>query len=226
MVDYLLENAILAWSGGKDSALALYEILNMKKVNVQALLTTITEDYSRVSMHGFRTKLLEQQVESLGFKLEKVLIPKNCTNEKYDLRMHQVMKKYHKEGIKAVIFGDIFLEDVRQYRESNLAKIGMIGIFPLWKLNTSELAIKFIELGFKAVITCIDSKVLDKNFVGRTFDKQLISELPSNIDPCGENGEFHSFVYSGPIFQNEISFTLGEVVSKDDRFYYCDLLPH
>jgi uncharacterized protein (TIGR00290 family) len=216
---------IFSWSGGKDSALALYELQKTKSYEIVSLLTTITRDYDRISMHGVRTILLEMQAESLGLPLEKVFITKDTTNEQYERKMWDVMAKYPAAGISSVVFGDIFLEDLRKYREDNLSKIGMKGIFPIWERNTAELAHAFIDSMFKAVITCIDSNLLDKKFIGKTFDEHFLSKLPSTIDPCGENGEFHSFVYDGPIFRQKISHTTGKVVLRENRFYFCDLLP-
>lgn len=216
---------IFSWSGGKDSTLAMYELTRRADYEIAVLLTTIDQEYDRTSMHGIRRILLEQQAQSLGFALEKVLISKNCSNERYECQMQEVLEKYQAAGVCSVVFGDIFLEDLRKYRQENLSKIGMKGIFPIWKFDTTELANAFIDSGFKAVVTCIDSNVLDKMFVGRTFDEQFLSELPSGVDPCGENGEFHSFVYDGPIFQNSIPHTTGEVVLQEKRFYYCDLVP-
>ena len=219
------EKVIVSWSGGKDSALALYELQKTKNYEIVSLLTTITQDYDRISMHGVRTILLEIQAESLGLPLEKVFITKNTTNEQYDSKMWEVTAKYPAAGISSVVFGDIFLEEIRKYRENNLSKIGMKGIFPIWKMNTSDLAHEFIESGFKAVITCIDSNLLDRMFIGRTFDEQFLSELASTVDPCGENGEYHSSVYDGPIFRQKILHTTGKVVLRENRFYYCDVLP-
>jgi len=216
---------ILSWSGGKDSALALYELQKSDHYEIVTLLTTVTKDYDRISMHGVRRSLLERQAAALTLPLEILYISKNCSNDEYESNMREVLETYLKKGISSVVFGDLFLGDIRTYREENLAKMGMKGIFPLWKRNTTELANTFIELGFKAVITCIDSKVLDKHFVGRLYDLQFISELPATVDPCGENGEFHSFVYDGPIFQKKIVYTLGEVVLRENQFYFCDLRP-
>ena len=219
------EKILLAWSGGRDSTLTLFEIQKTKNYEVSALLTTLTEDYDRISMHGVRRILLEQQADSLGFPLEKVLISKNASYEEYEAKMRKVLTKYLSIGVSSAVFGDIFLEDVRKYREDNLSKIGMKGIFPLWKRDSFELANIFIDLGFKAIVTCVDSKELSKEFVGRVFDKQFLSELPSNVDASGENGEFHTFVYDGPTFQEKISFTIGDVVLRSNRFYFCDLKP-
>lgn len=218
------ERVLFAWSGGKDSAIALYEIQKTRDYEISALLTTVTSEYDRISMHGVRRSLLEQQVACLGYPVKQVLIPTNASNEEYETKMQEVLEKYLKSGVSAVVFGDIFLEEVRKYREVNLSKVGMRAVFPLWKRNTTELAHAFIDLGFKAVITCIDSRVLDKGFAGRLFDQQFLSELPSNVDPCGENGEFHSFVYDGPVFRQKLSYKLGDIVLRDNRFYFCDLI--
>ena len=219
------EKVILSWSGGKESALALYELEKTENYEIAALLTTVTEEYDRTSMHGVRWRLLERQAQSLGTALEKVFISKNASAEKYESKMRGVLGKYMRAGVSSVVFGDVFLEDVRKYREDNLSKIGMKGVFPLWKRDTNELAHTFIDLGFEAVISCVDSNVLDRRFIGRCFDEQFLSELPSAIDPCGENGEFHSFVYDGPILRERIPHTIGEVVLRENRFYYCDLYP-
>jgi len=219
------EKVIVLWSGGKDSALALYEILNTGSYEVLGLLTTVTEDYDRVSIHGVRRVLLEQQANALGFPLEKMFISKGASDEEYEREMLRVLTRHLASGVFSVVFGDIFLEDVRKYREQTLMKIGMKGIFPLWKRNTFELARTFIDHGFKAVITVVDSKSLGKEFVGREYDARFLADLPANVDPCGENGEFHSFVYDGPIFSERIFFTKGEIVLRENRFYYCDLVP-
>lgn len=219
------EKAILSWSGGKDSILALHELQRNENHEISALLTTVTEDYGRTSMHGVRCILLEQQAYSLGLPLEKVSISKNTSCEEYESKMQQVLKRYMIAGVSSVVFGDVFLQDVRRHRERNLSKIGMKGVFPIWKRGTTELAYTFINLGYKAIITCVDSSFLGRIFVGRLFDEQFLSELHSTIDPCGENGEFHSFVYDGPTFRNRILYRKGEIVLRDKRFYYCDLIP-
>jgi uncharacterized protein (TIGR00290 family) len=221
----LTEKVIVLWSGGKDSALALYEILESDRYKVLELLTTVTEDYDRVSIHGVRRVLLEQQANALGFPLEKTFISKGASDAEYEGELLKTLKRHQDNVVFSVVFGDIFLEDVRKYRERILDKVGMSGIFPLWKKDTRELALKFINLGFKAVITSIDSNALGKDFVGREYDEQFLSGLPADVDPCGENGEFHSFVYDGPIFHEGVAFTKGECVLRENRFYYCDLLP-
>jgi len=218
------EKVVVAWSGGKDSALALHEVLKANRYEVVELLTTVTQDYDRISIHGVRSVLLEQQARSLGFPLEKMLISKGASDAEYESILQKALNRHRINGVFSVVLGDIFLEDVRKYREGILSKVGMKGIFPLWKKDTNQLAHTFIDLGFKAVVTCVDSKSLGKDFVGREFDRQLLAELPSNVDPCGENGEFHSFVYDGPIFSERIFFAKGEIVLRENRFYYCDLV--
>ncbi len=219
------EPVIFTWSGGKDSTLTLYELLQTHSYEVVSLITTVTQGYDRISMHGVRIDLLEQQAEAIGIPVDKIYISKTSSNEEYESKMKGILTYYKHRGINTVVFGDIFLEDLRKYREKNLAKVGMKGLFPIWKRNTSELANSFIELGFKSIITCVDTNVLDKGFSGRNYDKQLLSRLPSHIDPCGENGEFHSFAYDGPLFKEEIRFKKGECVLRDNRFFYCDLIP-
>lgn len=217
-------NIFLSWSGGKDSALALYEIQRANSHHVSALLTTITEDYDRISMHGVSRALLEQQADALGIPLRKVLIPKDSTNAIYEARLRALLEEGLREGIETVAFGDIFLEDLKLYREKNLAQLGMKGLFPIWKRDTAELARTFIALGFKAVLVCVDTAILDPSFAGRPYDRELLRDLPPNVDPCGENGEFHSFAFDGPIFKHRINHTLGEVVRRD-HFCFCDLVP-
>jgi uncharacterized protein (TIGR00290 family) len=219
------ENVLFTWSSGKDSALALYELNQNPQYKVAALLTTVTEDYQRISMHGVREILLDMQTKSLGLPVEKIYITKSATNEDYEANMKRTLARYQRQGVSEVVFGDIFLEDLRQYREQNLATVGMKAIFPLWKKNTTELSRRFIRLGFKAVITCIDSQVLDKRFVGRYYDEDFLSELPPAVDPCGENGEFHSFVFDGPLFREKVSVKTGDIVLRDNRFYFCDVIP-
>ena len=218
----MAEKVLFSWSGGKDSALALYEIRKDQRYETVSLLTTVTEDYRRISMHGVPEVLLERQASSIGLPLERVFISKNGSNEEYESRMYKVLLKFQKMGVSAVVFGDILLEGVRKYREENLAKVGMKGIFPLW--GKGDLSQTFIDRGFKAIVTCVDAKALDKSFAGKLFDKKFLAELPASADPNGENGEFHSFVFEGPIFRKKIPFEVGEVV-KRDSFYFCDLQP-
>jgi uncharacterized protein (TIGR00290 family) len=219
-----MQKILFGWSGGKDSTMALYEIKKHHEYEVVSLLTTVTKDYDRISMHGVRRVLVEQQAKSLDIPLHKVFIPKNCTNEIYVAKMTEALNMFKEQGIEKVGFGDIFLEDVRKYREDNLAKLNMKGIFPIWGRDSAELAHSFIALGFKSVISCIDTKVLDQKFLGRQFDEDFLAELPPNIDPSGENGEFHSFAYDGPIFQQGIGYSLGETVDRNS-FHFRDLIP-
>jgi uncharacterized protein (TIGR00290 family) len=216
--------AVLSWSGGKDSSLALYETSRNKEIEIVGLLTTITKGFDRISMHGVRRSLLLKQAESIGLPLYEVFIPKKSTNEIYEREMRSVLIKL-KEDLSATtyLFGDIFLQDIREYREKNLSQIGMDAVFPLWGKNTRDLARYFISEGFRAVLCTLDPRELDPKFCGREFDDSFLSEIPSTVDPCGENGEFHTFVYEGPIFTNPIKIERGEVVERDG-FYFADLL--
>ena len=219
------EKILICWSGGKDSALAFYEAQKSGNYDIFTLLTTVTKGYDRVSMHGVREELLQRQVASMGVNLIKVFISKKSSNQEYESKMRDVLQECKQKNTFRVAFGDIFLEDLRKYREDKLREVELEAIFPLWKISTKELALRFIDLGFKAVISCVNSKVLGKEFVGKDFNKEFLSKLPCGVDPCGENGEFHSFVYNGPIFKEKIPHKLGEVVLRDERFYYCDLIP-
>lgn len=219
-----LNPVLMSWSGGKDSCLALYEIQKSKDYRVAALLTTITQDYDRISMHGVRRVLLEKQAASLGLPLHQILISKGASNEEYETNMAEAFREYRENGIDSVIFGDLFLEDIRTYREQFLARHKMKGVYPVWQRNTTDFIKEFIELGFKAVLTCVDSKALDQSFAGKTIDKDFLASLPANVDPCGENGEFHTFVYDGPSFAQPVRFSIGETVSREG-FWFCDLVP-
>ena len=214
--------ALMSWSGGKDSCLALYEIQRTHNYSVAALLTTITRDYDRISMHGVRSELLEKQATSIGLPLHRVFISKDATNEEYETRMGEAFSVYSEQGIDSIVFGDLFLEDIRTYREQFLARHKMHGLFPVWKRDTSSFIKDFIELGFKAVVTCVDSKILDQSFTGRLIDEAFLSSLPADVDPCGENGEFHSFVFDGPIFSRAVKFAIGDTVLREG-FWFCDL---
>lgn len=225
MVIQMGSKALFSWSGGKDSALALYEVLGTRSRDIASLITTVTGEYDRISMHGVRSLLLEMQADSLGIALEKVIIPRNASNEAYELSLENALLKYKSSGVDSVIYGDIFLEEIRKYREEQLGKLGLGCVFPIWGRDSLSLARTFIEAGFKAVVVCVDSTLLDGGFAGREFDYDFLSGLPQGTDPCGENGEFHTFVYDGPIFRERVGFEKGEVVLRDGRFYYCDLLP-
>lgn len=238
------EQAIFNWSGGKDSAFCLHKILQQQQYDVMCLLTSINEHYQRVSMHGVRAELLEQQAVSIGLPLIKLQMPEMPSMEVYESIMEKTLQELKMKGATTSIFGDIFLEDLRQYREDKLSQLNLKGVFPLWKIPTSQLIRDFIDVGFKAIITCVNEKYLDKSFAGRIIDKEFVDDLPANVDPCGENGEFHTFVYEGPIFQKPISFEKGEIVYKKYEpakqehnsnsnendspftagFWYCDLI--
>jgi uncharacterized protein (TIGR00290 family) len=215
---------LFTWSGGKDSALALYE-LRRAGGEVAALLTTVTRDYGRVSMHGVRFELLERQAAAIGLPLEVVYIGKGADNAEYEAAMAERLGYHKEQGVSVVAFGDIFLEDLRRYREANLGRLGLKGVFPIWGRDTHELAASFLALGFKAVLTCVDTRVLGAAFAGREYDARLLAELPGGVDPCGENGEFHTFVYNGPLFREPVAWRRGEVVLREERFCYCDLVP-
>ena len=214
----------MCWSGGKDSSLALQAALQDPTLRVKALLTTVTEGYERISMHGVRCVLLEEQARAIGLPLEQVRIPIQASNDIYEATMGEMLVRYQARGVSRVIFGDLFLQDIRRYRETNLAKLSMRGIFPLWLKDTRQLARDFIGAGFRAILVCIDPKQLDPSFCGREFDLSLLADLPPSADPCGENGEFHTFVYDGPIFRQSVRVMKGEVIQRDG-FWFCDLLP-
>jgi uncharacterized protein (TIGR00290 family) len=218
------EPILFCWSGGKDSAMALHTLLPQQQFRVTALLTTVTEGYDRISMHGVRRELLLQQAESIGLPLHEVRIPPQCVNPIYEARMEQALRAHCDQGVRKVAFGDIFLEDLRAYREKNLARIGMTALFPIWKRDTRELIREFHANRFRAIAACIDPKILAPSFAGRELDDSFFRDLPPNADPCGENGEFHTFVFDGPIFRRPIPVRTGKVVHRDG-FVFCDLLP-
>lgn len=241
-----MENkALFNWSSGKDSALALYKTLKNNEFEIVSLLTSVSEQYQRISMHGVRVELLEQQAKSLQLPLTKMMIPEMPSMEIYEDVMRKTLNSFKENGVTHSIFGDIFLEDLRLYRENKLKEIGFEGVFPLWKTDTKELINEFIDLGFKTIVTCVNAEFLDESFVGRVIDKQFIEDLPDNVDVCGENGEFHTFTFDGPIFQFPIEFSIGEKVHRkyekpknitnsacdvdNDKpnygFWYIDLIP-
>jgi uncharacterized protein (TIGR00290 family) len=236
---------IFNWSGGKDSAMALHKLLQAPDYEIMCLLTSISEPYQRISMHGVRTALLETQAQHIGLPLVKMEIPEMPSMEDYERVMRETMDQLVDQGADYAAFGDIFLEDLRAYREQKLEQIGLKALFPLWKQPTDKLIRDFIDMGFKTIVTCVNEQYLDKSFAGRVIDHDFLKDLPANVDPCGENGEFHTFVFEGPIFRQPVAFTKGEVVyrkygpakeedniSKDNEqdpyaygFWYCDLLP-
>ncbi len=217
---------VLSWSGGKDSALALDALRRGTEYEVVGLLTSVTRGYDRISVHGVRRTLLHAQAESLGLPLQEIVLEQNCTNESYEAAFAQALRdiKTKRPEVKHVAFGDLFLEDVRAYRERLLAGTGFDPVFPIWGLNTSELARSFINDGFQACLVCVDTTQLDASFAGRQFDKVLLSDLPETADPCGERGEFHTFVSAGPGFRRPVSYETGERVLREQRFMYCDLV--
>lgn len=226
------EKAIMNWSGGKDSALALYALQNAEKYELDGLLTTINEQFNRVSMHGLREELLDLQAERIGLPLHKIKLPFKVSMDIYNKRIGNKMQELKDEGLRHSVFGDIFLEDLRAYREKQLEQVNFKGVFPIWGKNTTELIHEFVDLGFKAVLICVNAKHLGKEFLGREIDLSLLNDLPKEVDPCGENGEYHSFVYDGPIFSKPIAFEKGDIVSRsygnegegfDTEFHFLDL---
>jgi uncharacterized protein (TIGR00290 family) len=233
------------WSGGKDSSLALFHALNDSRYSVERLLTNVNNEHRRVSMHGVREELLEHQATAIGIPLQKLILPDQPSMLEYEEHMMQKMKQLKDEKYTHSLFGDIFLEDLKLYREKQLAKVEMKAVFPLWKRDTTELVHEFIDLGFKTIVVCVKAEVLDESFAGRIIDKKFLEDLPANVDPCGENGEFHTFVFDGPIFKNPVPYKLGEKVFREYKapvnekdqcftnlrnlhsmgFWFCDLLP-
>ena len=215
---------VFAWSGGKDSAMALHCLLADPQYRVISLLTTVTEGVERISMHGVRSELLHRQAQSIGLPVNEVCIPPQCPNSIYESRMRVAILRLREQGVRHFGFGDIFLKDLRAYREQNLARLDMGAVFPLWNVATHELATRFIRDGFRAFTACIDPRKLDRAFAGRELTPEFFGDLPVSVDPCGENGEFHTFVFNGPIFRFPIPVRTGEVVERDS-FIFCDLLP-
>lgn len=220
----MAQPVILSWSGGKDSMMALDALRNSDGYHVQGLLTTLTEGYERISIHGVRRSLLEQQAQALGLPLYEVFIPQQCTNIDYRDRMRAMLQQFRDQGITTIAHGDLFLEDIRVYREENLARLGMKAMFPLWLVPTGTIARRFIDEGYRAVTVCVDGEVLDRQYVGQDYNDAFIASLPAGTDVCGENGEFHTFVYDGPHFADPVRCTRGDIVLRDERFWYCDLL--
>jgi uncharacterized protein (TIGR00290 family) len=233
----MIKKALMNWSGGKDSGLALYHILKNGEYEVKHLLTSLNDSFKRVSMHGVREELLDQQAENIGIDLVKLRLAETVSMEEYQQKMAKTMQPLIDAGIKYSIFGDIFLEDLRQHREEKLTAVGMKGIFPIWKRASMELLDEFWDLGFKTIVVAVNGGQLDKSFCGRILDRDFIKDLPPNVDACGENGEFHTFVFQAPYFKNTIEFDLGETVDKTYNFknaegeeiistyYFTDLIP-
>ena len=218
-----MKTVALSWSGGKDSALAL-QAMRAQGIEPCALVTTLTEGFDRISMHGVRRTLLERQVAAVGIPLVEIVIPPACVNEVYEERMARAFDAVPLRDVDAVAFGDLFLEDVRAYRVERLGRIGKHALFPLWARDTAELAREFVAAGFEGVVACLDPRRLDRSFAGRAYDASFIGDLPDDVDPCGENGEFHTFVHAGPGFAQPVALEVGEVVERDG-FVFCDLVP-
>jgi uncharacterized protein (TIGR00290 family) len=215
--------AIVSWSGGKDSMLALHRVLDAGTFKIESLLTTVTSGYDRISMHGVRVDLLREQARSLGLPLSVCLISPKATNGQYEDAMIRCLVQFAAKGIKHVICGDLFLADIRDYRARLFERVGMQGAFPLWLENTRALADEFISAGYKATLCCVDPKAISEDFAGRSYDDLLLAELPAGCDPCGENGEFHSFVYDGPLFSAPVKIAAGESVTREG-FRFTDLV--
>jgi uncharacterized protein (TIGR00290 family) len=220
------EPIAVSWSGGKDSALALAALREDPAYRVVALLTTVTRGYDRISIHGVRRTLLAAQATSIGLPVHEVVLEPQCSNEAYDAAVEQALADLRARypAVRRIAYGDLFLEDVRRYREQRLEPLGFEGLFPIWGKPTDALARAFVDRGFKARLVCVDTTQLDANFAGRSFDAALLRDLPSSVDPCGERGEFHTFVSAGPGFASPIPYEIGESVLRDDRFMYCDLV--
>jgi uncharacterized protein (TIGR00290 family) len=232
------------WSGGKDSALALYHAQKNGQYSIDRLVTNINGKHRRISMHGVREELLELQAEAIGLPLQKIMLPEEPSMQEYESRMKENLEKLKEEEFTHAFFGDIFLEDLKKYREEQLAKVDITAVFPLWKRDTVELMHEFIDLGFKTILVCIRTDLLPYEFAGRIIDKEFLKDLPKNVDACGENGEFHTFVFDGPIFKNPVNIKTGEKVFREYKapkaekdncftkepvssmgFWFCDLLP-
>ncbi|MEX2233748.1 MAG: diphthine--ammonia ligase [Cyclobacteriaceae bacterium] len=220
------------WSSGKDSALALHYLLQEQQFDVRYLLTSVNTHHNRVSMHGLRRELLQKQIESIGIESGTLEVPGQPTNAIYEHLLTKKVQELRYRGFEFAAFGDIFLEDLKRYREKQLDAIGIQCVFPLWKKDTKELINEFLNLGFKAITVCVNGALLDKSFVGRIIDSQFLAQLPKEVDTCGENGEFHTFCFDGPIFSNPINFRVGEIIQREyqdgkstHRFWFCDLLP-
>ncbi|OFW05319.1 MAG: ATP-binding protein [Acidobacteria bacterium RIFCSPLOWO2_12_FULL_59_11] len=215
---------MLSWSSGKDSAWALRVLSQQKKLHVVALLTTINQAAERVAMHAVRRILVQAQADAAGLPLWELPLPWPCSNTEYERLMSDFCRRAVSQGIQAIAFGDLFLTDVRKYREQKLRGTGLEPLFPIWGMPTRKLALEMIASGLHAKITCVDPRVLSREFVGREFDQNFLADLPADVDPCGENGEFHSFAYAGPMFRYPVSVSLGEIVERDE-FVFADLLP-
>lgn len=219
------EPIVMSYSGGKDSSLALYQLFETSDWEVRRLLTTANSAYKRSSMHGVRTELFRQQAELIGLPLDVIWLTPDDGADGYQRKMKRTLENYKANGLKHIAFGDLYLEDVRAYREKMNETIGMGSLFPVWGIPTKEFAGKFIDLGFKAIVVCVDTTQLGASFCGREFDQTFLNDLPEGIDWCAEKGEFHTFCYDGPIFSKPVLFQKGKQTLREHRFHYIDLLP-
>jgi uncharacterized protein (TIGR00290 family) len=217
-----MKKTVVSWSSGKDSAWMLHVLKRDPSIEIGGLLTTMNEQFDRVAMHGVRRRLVEAQAGAAGVPLRTVPLPWPCTNEEYETRMRRAVAQAVAEGFTHVAFGDLFLEDVRRYREDKLAGTGLTPLFPIWGIPTDRLAAEMVENGLRSVLTCVNPKHLDRSFAGREFDRALLADLPADVDKCGERGEFHSFAYDGPMFHHPLAVTVGEVVDRDG-FVFADV---
>lgn len=219
-----LPKAFLSWSSGKDSAFALHATRTERLADIAGVLTTFNDEYDRVAMHGVRRALFERQMAALGLPAIRIALPDRCSNEIYEARMEEACRGIKAQGIEHIVFGDLFLEDLRRYREEKLAIVGMRGLFPLWKRDTASLAREMIANGLVAYVACLDPRRLDPSFAGRRFDETFLADLPQDVDPCGENGEFHTVVTEGPMFDAPIRVEIGETVEREG-FVFTDVIP-
>ena len=223
-----MEKVLVSWSGGKDCALAMYDTLVTGEYQVVGLLTTVREDSDRVDLHDVRCSLIERQAQALGVPWEKVLVSSTTSNADYDPNLVQTFRRYKDSGLTSVVFGDIFREDLRRYRTLNLARLGLKALFPLWKRDNLQIMESLISLGFRAIVTSINTRRLRDWFLGRTIDRKFLLRFPNSANVCGEYGEYHTFVYDGPIFESAVAYTVGDTVQRRDDFHhfrYCDLMP-
>ncbi|MGH2644823.1 MAG: diphthine--ammonia ligase [Chitinophagaceae bacterium] len=232
-----MNHSFINWSGGKDAAFSLFKMQQNSSFSIDYLLTNVSASYDRISMHGVRKELLLKQAHAIGIPLQIIYLPEQADMQIYNRLIEDKLMEFSKKGIRYAIFGDIFLEDLRKYREEQLSTVGVKAVFPLWKKNTTDIIKEFLDAGFKAIITCVNARLLNRSFAGREISLNLLNDLPVDVDPCGENGEFHSFVFDGPVFKNPVKFVKGEIIERtypvpenkeitwDNRFYFCDLLP-
>jgi len=217
-----MKKTLLSWSSGKDSAWALYKLQQDPEIDLVGLFSTVNSEFSRVAMHATRIQLLHQQAENTGLPIEIIELPYPCTNDEYENRMNSFISKARKSNIECIAFGDLFLEEVRNYREEKLQGTGIKPVFPVWGIPTDTLSREMVSSGLKSIITCVDPKQIPKEFAGRFYDEAFLNDLPDGVDPCGEKGEFHSFVFDGPMFEKPVNISLGDIVHRDG-FVFADI---